>query len=158
MAALTTKFPSRRTISRMSRSEVEARLTAMGITLPPARRIRFYDDELPPYCSDSPDCAGITEAEWRDKKEIERNDLLGTAGTAEHPQAREKLFTECLKRAVSREGLEVLNKIIKGSLMDSSTARGLEVWTPWRFRNATRPAKEAAVIEFLSQKEDDEPK
>ena len=198
-------------MARMSRAEVETRISEMGIELPPLHRGNkeqvmwsyhpetaalieaYFLDNIPhdftaltilreTFYTEAASFPTLPKGEpttWSDEQcrrnteiSIRYRDYFAAVETlcsqrvmaahassdredmGMHPQAREALFQACLQAAVQRSGLDALNVLIKGALYDARTANGCAVWSQWRFRNAPRVQKETAVIEFLSQHDD----
>ena len=145
------KYPSRSTLKRLSRAEVAERIERMGIELPPistALPVWYKDVYDPLLCEDHPIEQAAWEAQHRQRQQAwhEAQDAK-----AEHPQAREMLFQECLKRAVQRAGLAELNKIIMRTLRDKEKVpSGCEYVSHWQYRIMTRLDRESVVIAVLT--------
>jgi hypothetical protein len=143
------KYPSRKTIARMCRSEVEDRIEKWGIELP-ARNTKqpvWWDDCYDPIFK----VEGTTEAEFLHSQAERREAWLHSQETdEEHPAAREMLFQEGLRRAVERAGLQDLNTILLRLKDKETVPAGCEYWSHWTYRIATRMQREQAVVKVLS--------
>lgn len=148
-----TKYPSRATIKKLSRAEVEERLQAMGITLPVIELAPTFVDDYDPFLTE------LTEDEWKAQQiqeQAQRELAVKEAATREHPGAREALFQACVRGAVKRAGAGELNKIIEANLRDKENVpEGCTYVTHWMQRKATRLEKEKWVLEFLTKKQEE---
>ena len=150
------KFASRRTVARMCRSEVEERIERMGIELAPISTSLpvWWNDGYDPFMLED----GIDEQTWNAQHTSRQEQWQATQDSdPEHPQAREALFQETLRRAVRRAGLAELNKIITRTLRDKEKVpAGCQFFSTWQARTATRLEREKAVIQVLSAEDRDE--
>lgn len=165
---LSARYPSRSTIARMSRDEVQDRLAELQVVLPPLQTNKWtlyaYHPDTVKLVSDYE--AGIIPPDFPELQacvgdymaDIEKVCALRVMAKhapvdTEHPQAREELFKAGLAKAVQKESAAMLGKIISTNLRDEGTAKGCPVWSHWMLRTYTRPQKEQAVIQFLAVKD-----
>lgn len=142
------KYPTRNTIKRLCRSEVEERIVASCIELPPVETdfpvwwLDEFDDLLDPHLT----AIQYAEVHAKKQKQWMADHKQGT----EHPGAREALFSFGLRMAIKRASLTDLNFLITARLMDLTLAPpGFTIWSHWQRRTATRLQRENAVFQLL---------